>query len=207
MTTKDPQAQAQSQPINLSTLPVPQLTSIKNQLTQELQHLTNSFTQLRAAQAKFRDCIKSIKDGIEKGAKTEGAAIKPILVPLTPSLYVPGTLASTETLLVDIGTGFYVEKVRRLSLITYPLFFWMEWEKLPDRRARADWKDTQTPPAARQFYTAKVEELGKNLKDLETIVQGKQGNLTVVEDVLRQRMISESTSSSEGGKGGGGGDG
>ncbi|KAL9040037.1 MAG: hypothetical protein Q9180_002171 [Flavoplaca navasiana] len=174
MTTKDPQAQAQSQPINLSTLPVPQLTSIKNQLTQELQHLTNSFTQLRAAQAKFRDCVKSIKDGIEKGAKTEGAATKPILVPLTPSLYVPGTLASTETLLVDIGTGFYVEK---------------------------------TPPAARQFYTAKVEELGKNLKDLETIVQGKQGNLTVVEDVLRQRMISESTSSSEGGKGGGGGDG
>ncbi|KAL8876210.1 MAG: hypothetical protein Q9198_005553, partial [Flavoplaca austrocitrina] len=64
-----------------------------------------------------------------------------------------------------------------------------------------------TPPAARQFYTAKVEELGKNLKDLETIVQGKQGNLTVVEDVLRQRMISESTRSSEEGKGGGGGDG
>ncbi len=38
-------------------------------------------------------------------------AEKPILVPLTPSLYVPGKLASTETVLVDIGTGFYVEKV------------------------------------------------------------------------------------------------
>ncbi len=36
----------------------------------------------------------------------------PILVPLTPSLYVPGKLASTDTVLVDIGTGFYVEKVR-----------------------------------------------------------------------------------------------
>ena len=58
----------------------------------------------------------------------------------------------------------------------------MDWQKLTDWRASADWKDTQTPPAARQFYTAKVEELGKNLKDLETIVQGKQGNLTVVED-------------------------
>ncbi|KAL8771169.1 MAG: hypothetical protein Q9209_003340, partial [Squamulea sp. 1 TL-2023] len=90
MTSKD--AQTQSQPINLSTLPIPQLTSIKNQLTQELQHLTNSFTQLRAAQTKFRDCIKSIKDGIEKDGKTEGK------------------LASTETVLVDIGTGFYVEK-------------------------------------------------------------------------------------------------
>ncbi|CAL8583800.1 subunit of tubulin prefoldin [Xanthoria parietina] len=154
MTSKDAPTQPQSQPINLSTLPIPQLTAIKNQLTQELQHLTTSFTQLRTAQAKFRDCIKSVRDGIEKkGANKaqEGGASssKPILVPLTPSLYVPGTLASTETVLVDIGTGFYVEK---------------------------------TPPAARQFYTAKVEELGKNLKDLETIVQGKQGNLTVVED-------------------------
>lgn len=42
----------------------------------------------------------------------------------------------------------------------------------------------QTPPAARKFYASKVEELGKNLKDLETIVQGKQGNLTVVEDSM-----------------------
>ena len=40
----------------------------------------------------------------------------PILVPLTPSLYVPGKLASTDTVLVDIGTGFYVEKVRSSSM-------------------------------------------------------------------------------------------
>lgn len=39
----------------------------------------------------------------------------PILVPLTPSLYVPGKLASTDAVLVDIGTGFYVEKVCRLT--------------------------------------------------------------------------------------------
>ncbi|KAL8929795.1 MAG: hypothetical protein Q9208_000939 [Pyrenodesmia sp. 3 TL-2023] len=140
--------------VNLSTLPIPQLNSIKNQLTQELQHLTSSFTQLRAAQAKFRDCINSIRDGIEKGERREGT---PILVPLTPSLYVPGKLASTETVLVDIGTGFYVEK---------------------------------TPPDARHFYTSKVDDLGKNLKDLETIVQGKQGSLNVVEDGMRSTVFA-----------------
>ncbi|KAL8835285.1 MAG: hypothetical protein Q9170_003371 [Blastenia crenularia] len=161
----------ETQPVNLSTLPIPQLTSIKNQLTQELQHLTNSFTQLRAAQSKFRDCIKSIREGVEKEGKEGEFVGAPILVPLTPSLYVPGKLASTQTVLVDVGTGFYVEK---------------------------------TPAVARQFYTSKVEELGKTLKDLETIVQGKQGNLSVVEDVLRQRMISESTSNSQDAKGGGG---
>lgn len=36
---------------------------------------------------------------------------KPILVPLTTSLYVPGKLADTENVIVDVGTGFYVEKV------------------------------------------------------------------------------------------------
>ncbi|KAI4191352.1 MAG: hypothetical protein L6R41_000139 [Letrouitia leprolyta] len=164
---------AQGQPINVSTLPIPQLTSIKNQLTQELQHLTNSFAQLRAAQTKFRDCINSIRDGMEKKEQKEGT---PILVPLTPSLYVPGKLASTETVLVDIGTGFYVEK--------------------------SD-ENKQTPSEARKFYSSKVDELGQNL---EAIVQGKQGNLNVVEDVLRQKKISESTSGSQD-AGGGGGDG
>ena len=36
---------------------------------------------------------------------------KPLLVPLTTSLYVPGKLADPEHVIVDIGTGFYVEKV------------------------------------------------------------------------------------------------
>lgn len=45
--------------------------------------------------------------------RLSGPAItdKPILVPLTGSLYVPGKLASKDTVIVDVGTGFYVEKV------------------------------------------------------------------------------------------------
>lgn len=35
---------------------------------------------------------------------------KTILIPLTASLYVPGTLTSVSTVLVDVGTGYYVEK-------------------------------------------------------------------------------------------------
>jgi hypothetical protein len=72
-----------------------------------------------------------------------------LLVPLTSSLYVPGTLASTETVLVDVGTGFYVEK---------------------------------TTEQAKKFYETKVEELGKNVKDLESIVQGKNQNLRLIEE-------------------------
>lgn len=41
----------------------------------------------------------------------DASAGKPLLVPLTTSLYVPGTLADSKNVIVDIGTGFYVEKV------------------------------------------------------------------------------------------------
>lgn len=82
---------------------------------------------------------------------------KPLLVPLTSSLYVPGKLADSEHVLVDVGTGFFVEK---------------------------------TTDDAQTFYTGKIEELGKNIKDLENIVNGKANNLRVVEEVLRQKVLA-----------------
>jgi prefoldin alpha subunit len=130
--------------VDLGALSVQQLSQIKKQLDEETQSLTNSYAQLRAAQQKFRDCIASIVAGV-----ANSVADKPLLVPLTSSLYVPGTLASTETVLVDVGTGFYVEK---------------------------------TTEQAKKFYETKVEELGKNVKDLESIVQGKNQNLRLIEE-------------------------
>lgn len=141
-----------------------------------MQHLTNSYQNLRTAQQKFRDCVASVKSGVAEsvkgrlGTSQTGAAFlsvsliltslapdKPLLVPLTSSLYVPGKLADTEHVLVDVGTGFYVEK---------------------------------TTDDAQKFYNGKIEELGKNIKDLENIVNGKANNLRVVEEVLRQKVLA-----------------
>jgi prefoldin alpha subunit len=91
----------------LSSLSTQQLSSIKSQLDTELEHLTTSFSKLRSAQLKFQDCLKSIANGVSANVTD-----KPILVPLTTSLYVPGKLADAEHVIVDVGTGFYVEKVR-----------------------------------------------------------------------------------------------
>ncbi|KAF4307162.1 prefoldin subunit [Botryosphaeria dothidea] len=93
------------QTVDLMSLSVPQLSQLKKQLDSELEHLTSSFQSLRSAQNRFRDCLKSINTGLASGS-TE----KPILVPLTSSLYVTGKLADVKTVLVDVGTGFYVEK-------------------------------------------------------------------------------------------------
>ncbi|KAK5737580.1 subunit of tubulin prefoldin [Elasticomyces elasticus] len=93
------------QQIDLGALSIQQLSQVKKQLDDEVQHLSNSYQNLRVAQQKFRDCVVSIKQGVAESAKD-----KPLLVPLTSSLYVPGKLADTEHVLVDVGTGFYVEK-------------------------------------------------------------------------------------------------
>lgn len=92
----------------------PQLTQLKKQLDEEIAHLTNSHTQLRAAQAKFRDCIASLQKGLDN--KNEN---RNILVPLTSSLYVPGTLADLDKVIVDVGTGYFVEKSRPDAKVFY----------------------------------------------------------------------------------------
>ncbi|KAI9775475.1 MAG: subunit of tubulin prefoldin [Geoglossum umbratile] len=182
------------QAVDLTTLPIPHLTSVKKQLDDELEHLTTSFTKLRAAQVKFQECLRTIKEGVDPKVKGVvvgcvyaeqrggGGAGKTTLVPLTTSLYVPGTMADTENVIVDVGTGFYVEKVR-----------------VPAQMLRALLMETQTARDAVQFYNGKIEELAANLKDLESIIQGKSNNLRVVEDVLRQKVLSSSDGGSSGG--------
>ena len=41
---------------------------------------------------------------------TQDSDGKQVLVPLTGSMYVPGKLNNPEKVLVDVGTGYYVEK-------------------------------------------------------------------------------------------------
>ncbi|KXJ92045.1 prefoldin [Microdochium bolleyi] len=95
--------------INLDTLSVQQLSQVKKQLDEEIEHLTSSFTQLHAAQAKFRECLRCV--GAPKlGAPPALQNDKSVLVPLTNSLYVRGTLTNADHVLVDVGTGFYIEK-------------------------------------------------------------------------------------------------
>lgn len=93
--------------------------------------MTNSYQNLRVAQQKFKDCIVSVKDGVAGSAQgTCGLNClhsdisniwldKTLLVPLTSSLYVPGKLASTSHVLVDVGTGFYVEKTTDDAITFY----------------------------------------------------------------------------------------
>lgn len=108
---------------------------------QELEHLTTSFGQLKQAQAKFKSCVddtteidprntssspccllppphplnpNSLPTFVQRDESNPAGffADQPILIPLTSSLYVPGKLTDLENVVVDVGTGYYVQKVR-----------------------------------------------------------------------------------------------
>ncbi|KAK1151117.1 prefoldin subunit 5 [Acipenser oxyrinchus oxyrinchus] len=90
--------------VNLAELSLPQLEGLKGQFEQETEFLTSSIAQLKVVQTKYveaKDCMNVLK--------TENKG-KELLVPLTSSMYVPGTLNDVEHVLVDVGTGYYVEK-------------------------------------------------------------------------------------------------
>ena len=94
----------QPQSIDLSKLPVPQMQQIKQQLEQEIQYLTESLQQLSMANARFLESQRSCR------VLTSDNEGKEILVPLTTSLYVPGQLVDTSRVLLDIGTGYFLER-------------------------------------------------------------------------------------------------
>lgn len=119
------------QTVDIATLTVPQLRSLQTRLNSELEHLTNSHSKLRTAQTKFKDCVSSINVGVIKDDKKEGGSggKEDILVPLTSSLYVKGRMADREKVIVDVGTGFYVEKVSLYSVCLWGILGWIDREK------------------------------------------------------------------------------
>lgn len=90
--------------INLDSMSVEELNQFRQQEEGRLQALTNRFAQLRAAAARLNASQMAVS---ELSPASEG---KEVLVPLTESVYVPGKIRDPNKFLVDIGTGFYVEK-------------------------------------------------------------------------------------------------
>jgi hypothetical protein len=53
-----------------------------------------------------------VRHSIESDRARTDKVGKEILIPLTSSLYVPGKLTDVENVVIDVGTGYYVKKVR-----------------------------------------------------------------------------------------------
>lgn len=92
------------QSINLDTMSLEELNQMKQQEEGRLQALTNRYAQLRAVAARLSASQTAVG---ELSPASEG---KDVMVPLTESVYVPGKIRDPNKFLVEIGTGFYVEK-------------------------------------------------------------------------------------------------
>lgn len=90
--------------VDLNQLQPQQLVEFRKSIDQEINHFTQSLQALQTAQSKLKDCISSV-ESMEKSTNDE------LLVPLTSSLYLPGKITTKDQYLVDIGTGYFVEKL------------------------------------------------------------------------------------------------
>ncbi|KAJ7942632.1 Prefoldin subunit 5 [Quillaja saponaria] len=120
----------------LSKMSLEQLKAIKEQADDEVNLLQDSLSNIRNATARLEIASSALNDlslrpqdnwvlGL-KGPHHLGVSVllrllskwiisikfvgKKMLVPLTASLYVPGTLDDADKVLVDVGTGYFIEK-------------------------------------------------------------------------------------------------
>jgi prefoldin alpha subunit len=93
-----------SRGIDLDSMSLDQLDQVKQQEENRLNALTSRYSQLRQAAVRLQASHSAV---LELKSSLDG---NQVMVPLTESLYVPGKIVDPTTLLVEIGTGFYVEK-------------------------------------------------------------------------------------------------
>jgi len=77
----------------------------RHYVPREMELLQSSLSSLKVAQTRFTEC----NDSLNKISSSPDNTNKDVLVPLTSSMYVTGQLTNIETVLVDVGTGYYVE--------------------------------------------------------------------------------------------------
>ncbi|KAA8528902.1 hypothetical protein F0562_033610 [Nyssa sinensis] len=88
----------------LEKMNVEQLKAVKEQTDLEVNLLQDSLNNIRTATTRLEIASNALHD---LSLRPQG---KQMLVPLTASLYVPGTLDDANKVLVDVGTGYFIEK-------------------------------------------------------------------------------------------------
>eukprot|EP00873_Tetraselmis_striata_P006664 jgi/Tetstr1/426928/TSEL_017141.t1 len=90
--------------VDLTTLLPEELAGLREQFETEVQNLYQSLQTMQNIATKYSHSANAIND-----LKQQEPG-KSVLLPLTSSLYVSGELEDPSTVLIDVGTGYYVEK-------------------------------------------------------------------------------------------------
>jgi len=90
--------------VPVTSLSPQELHELRGRLQQELEALGGSAQQLGRLAGAFAASQRAIQ-----ALDASAAPGQRLLLPLTSSLYVSGEVAAPHTVLVDVGTGYYVE--------------------------------------------------------------------------------------------------
>lgn len=96
--------------IDISQITPEQRQAIRSQLEEELKVLSNGFSQLKGSQMTFYSCLNSLKTLSSDTPLSPQSQPRNMLIPLTSSLYVPAEILDSSKVIVDVGTGYFVEK-------------------------------------------------------------------------------------------------
>ncbi|CAN8063497.1 unnamed protein product [Agarophyton chilense] len=90
--------------VALGSLAPQQLQKIQSDLQREIEIISVSLGQLSSA-------VQRLSASRENAAQMANMKVgSDIMVPITSSIYIPGKLEDTSKVLIDVGTGFFVEK-------------------------------------------------------------------------------------------------
>lgn len=161
-----PTGQASTNTIQLDQMSLTELDQLRQSEEARLQAFSQRYAQLRQAAGRLQQSAKAVEQ------ITPASDGKEILLPLTESLYVPGRIKEPTKLLVDIGTGFFVEKNNK-ETIQY-----LERKiKLVD--ANSD------------NIAAVIETTRSNLQNIQMTMQGKMLEIRAKQEGMKHREAVE----------------
>eukprot|EP00796_Vickermania_ingenoplastis_P010217 gene10217-7161_t len=97
--------------VNVFQLPMEQLEGLKKQLDSDMQSLGAAFDGLYMGRTRFLDNAETVDQYRTLSEEAEASAEKKeIMVCMTSSLFVRGYVVPKKTVLVDVGTGYYLEQ-------------------------------------------------------------------------------------------------
>mmetsp|Transcript_31483 Transcript_31483/g.65739 ORF Transcript_31483/g.65739 Transcript_31483/m.65739 type:complete len:167 (+) Transcript_31483:124-624(+) len=161
--------QSEANSIQLDEMSLDQLQQLRQQEEGRLQGLTQRYAQLRAAAARISASSRAVTELEEAPDDSQ------VLVPLTDSLYVPGKLKPKNKLLVELGTGYYVEKTST------------ETQEFLDRKARLVQANTDN-------VTQVIQATQRNVQAIVSAMQGKLLEIRARQEGMRHRAAVEGQS-------------
>ena len=116
----DDNASSSNGTIQLDTMSLDQLQQLQQREEIRLQGLTNRYGELRTLAARLQQSALAVKDLTAKEDATDTPAKMDVFIPLTESVYIPGKVQllqpESKDLMVELGTGYYVEKSSKQTL-------------------------------------------------------------------------------------------